>query len=322
VRFEGLWWPWRRHGALALAVTASVALVVPLAGTGSAASSARAPKRISVVAAFYPLAEVAQQVGGRYVTVHNLTPAGAEPHDLELNSDQVDETLGAALVIVMGKGFQPAVEAAAKQRDGTTVSVLSRLTAVKSKGKHVAPAGAVTPNALDPHVWLDPVLMRNVVVIVRDALVKADPRHAATYRVNAARYAAEVARLDADYRSGLATCTRKLIVTSHEAFGYLAKEYGLRQVGITGIDPEAEPDPQHLAELTKLAKQKGVTTIFTESLVSPKVAQTLAREAGGLRTEVLNPLEGLTDRQVSQGESYLSVMHANLAKLRTALGCT
>ena len=318
--FEGLRLRWR--GARAVALIASVALVVPLAGSGSAVSSARASKRISVVAAFYPLAEVAQQVGGRDVTVHNLTPAGAEPHDLELASDQVDLVLGARIVIVMGKGFQPSVEAAAKQGNGVTVSVLSRLTAVKSKGKRVAPNGTVAPNALDPHVWLDPVLMRSVVDIVKNALVKADPHHAAAYRANAANYSAKVATLDADYRRGLAACKRKLIVTSHEAFGYLAKEYRLRQVGITGIDPEAEPDPEHLAQLTKLVKRRHVTTIFTESLVSPKVAQTLAREAGGLRTEVLNPLEGLTDLQVSQGENYLSVMRTNLMKLREALGCT
>jgi zinc transport system substrate-binding protein len=302
-------------------VVTALVLAMSLSGTAWATSSARTQKRISVVAAFYPLAEAAKQVGGRYVTVHNLTPAGAEPHDLELASDQVDLVLGARVVIVMGKGFQPSVEAAAKQRDGTTVSVLSRLTAVKSKGKRVAPGGAVTPDALDPHVWLDPVLMRSVVDIVKGALIKADPRHAATYRANAANYSAKVGTLDADYRGGLTTCKRKLIVTSHEAFGYLAKQYGLRQLGITGIDPEAEPDPEHLAELTKLVKRKGVTTIFTESLVSPKVAQTLAREAGGLRTEVLNPLEGLTDRQLAQGENYLSVMRANLLKLRAALGC-
>jgi zinc transport system substrate-binding protein len=308
--------------AVAGAVTTAIALVVPLAGAGWAETVARTPKRISVVASFYPLAEVAQEVGGRYVTVQNLTPAGAEPHDLELNSDQVDETLGATLVIVMGKGFQPAVEAAAKQRDGATLSVLSKLIGLRAKRGSGASEGAVGVNALDPHVWLDPVLMLGVIDLVEVALNKADPRHATSYRANAARYAAKVAQLDGDYRSGLAACQRKLVVTSHAAFGYLTKQYGLRQVGITGIDPEAEPDPARLAELTKLAKRKGVTTIFTESLVSPKVAQTLAREAGGLHTEVLNPIEGLTDRQLAHGENYVSVMRANLAKLRAALGCT
>ena len=311
----------RRVASVVGLVVALVAGSTGIAHAAQVAGRAGAGDRIDVVAAFYPLAEVARQIGGNAVSVQNLTPAGVEPHDLELTTDQVDAILDAKLAIVMGKGFQPAVESAAKQRDGATLSVLSALTAVDAKGKHVA-KGKVAASSHDPHVWLDPVLMRDVVAQVERALAKADPSHARQFAANACRYEAQIAHLDADYRTGLATCQRKLIVTSHAAFGYLAKEYGLRQAAITGISPDAEADPQRLSDLTDLVERNGVTTIFTETLVSPKVAQTLAREAGGVHTAVLNPLEGLTDAETKRGDDYLSVMRANLAKLRAALGCT
>ena len=112
-----------------------------------------------------------------------------------------------------------------------------------------------------------------------------------------------------------------MIVTAHEAFGHLAQRYGLRQEGVAGLSPDAEPDAQRIGQLTDLVKRDGVTTVFTEELVSPRIAKTLAREAG-VRTETLNPLEGLTDRELRRGDDYVSVMDANLAKLHRALGCT
>ena len=174
----------------------------------------------------------------------------------------------------------------------------------------------------DPHVWLDPVLMGRIVDAVAASLTKADPARRATFarRAHAAQNRLDV--LNADYKAGLASCARTLLVTSHEAFGWMSKRYGLRQEGIAGIDPEAEPGARRLGELADLARRKGVTTVFTEELVSPKVAQTVAREAGGLKTEVLNPLESLTERERAHGDDYLSVMRSNLAKIRTALACS
>jgi zinc transport system substrate-binding protein len=277
--------------------------------TAAGASVTRAGPRTDVVAAFYPLAFAAKQVGGKYVQVANLTPPGVEPHDLELTTDQVDALQDAGLVVVMGKGFQPAVEQVADDRDGPTLEVLD---ALRTRGGQ----------AQDPHVWLDPVLMGRVVDEVAGALGEAVPAHAEAFAANAARLHAELDVLDADYRTGLADCTRDLVVTAHEAFGHLAARYGLRQEGVTGIAPDAEPSAKRLAKLSDLATREGVTTIFTEELVSPKVAETLAREAGGLRTAVLNPLEGLTDREIERGDDYFAVMRANLRKIRRALGCT
>jgi zinc transport system substrate-binding protein len=291
----------RLRALAAVVLTAAVAM-----GAAVPAAARDTSPKVDVVASFYPLAWAAAQVGGGHVRVTNLTPAGAEPHDLELTPDQRDAIEDAVLAIVMGKGFQPAVEDAADDRDGPTLRVLS----------------ALGLSGRDPHVWLDPVRMREIVDAVAAALAKADPEHAADFRTNAAMVDTKLRALDDDYRTGLATCERDLLLTAHEAFGHLAKRYGLRQEGVVGISPDAEPSPDRLGELADLAEREGVTTIFTEELVSPKVARTLAREAGGLRTAVLHPLEALTDDEAKAGADYLSEMRDNLRTLQRALGCT
>jgi zinc transport system substrate-binding protein len=280
------------------------AVLAGCAGSGSNASDGRT----RVVAAFYPLAEAARQVGGAGAQVDDLTPPGAEPHDLEITTKQVDKIESAAAVFVMGHQFQPAVEDVAKLRNDHTVRILEQIPATKKR-----------PD--DPHVWLDPVYMKQIVGIVARELAKVDPAHASTYAANAARYEAQLDALDREFAAGFAACDRKEIVTSHEAFGWLAQRYGLRQHAIAGIDPQQEPSANRIAELSDLAERDGVTTVFTEALVSPEVAETLAREAGGLKTDVLNPLEGLTDAERSHGADYISVMRDNLRTLRTALGC-
>jgi zinc transport system substrate-binding protein len=277
------------------------ALVVALAVTAPA-TAAGAASKTSVVASFYPIAWAAQQVGGARVAVTNLTPAGAEPHDLELTPDQIDEVLDAKVVFELGHGFQPAVEQAAEQRDGRTVELL--------------------PNGTkDPHVWLDPQRMTTIVRTVQRELAKADPAGRAAYARNASRVLDELDALDARYREGLAHCERDVLVTGHDAFGHLAKRYGLRQEGVAGLSPDAEPDARRIAELSDLVRRSGTTTVFTEELFSPRIARTLAREAG-VRTETLDPLEGLSERELRRGDDYVSVMDANLTKLEQALGCS
>ncbi|MEX2256043.1 MAG: metal ABC transporter substrate-binding protein [Acidimicrobiia bacterium] len=293
----------------ALSTALGVAVLVAAAGaTAPPAAAAREP--LGVVAAFYPLAWAVEQVGAGNVKVSNLTPAGAEPHDLELTPDDRDAIEDARLVVVLGKGFQPAVEDAASVRDSGTLEVLEHL-----------PIG-VKGNRVDPHVWLDPVLMSDIVDDVAASLAKIDAKHAPQYRANARAVRADLEMLDAEFRAGLGDCERDVIVTAHEAFGYLADRYGLQQEGVAPLSPDAEPSPERLADLADLAEERGVTTIFTEELVSPKIAQTLAREAGGLETAVLSPLESLTDAQVHRHADYLSVMRVNLKRLQQALGCT
>jgi zinc transport system substrate-binding protein len=295
-----------------------LAAVVVVAATTLAVEPAGASRsKVSVGAAFYPVAFAAQQVGGTRVAVTNLTPVGAEPHDIELNSEQLDRLLEAKVAFVLGNGFQPAIEKAADRRDGPTVELLPKL--VDAMGKKVAAEGK--DGGLDPHVWLDPVLMSQLVGEVERGLAAADPKSTGAYERNAQALQGQLAALDARYRDRLTGCARNLLVTSHEAFGYLASRYGLRQEGVAGLSPDAEPDPARLGELADLARDRGVTTVFTEETVSPRIAQTLARDAGGLRTEVLSPLESLTKRERDDKADYFTLMDANLGKIATALGC-
>jgi zinc transport system substrate-binding protein len=298
----------------------SVAMALAAGVLSGCSNNGRAESsgRTSVVASFYPMYEAAVRIGGNRVEVANLTPAGAEPHDLELTPKQVDQILDARVVLYMGLGFQPAVEDVVRGRDqGITLDLLKVVKApLRSSGENgEAPAGRP-----DPHVWLDPVLMGRLVAKIGDALIRADPEGRAVFERNASTYRPELEALDERFREGLSDCDRHVIVTAHAAFGHLAARYGLTQEPIAGVSPEAEPDPNRLADLAELVKREGVTTIFTEELVSPRVAETLAREAG-VTTAVLNPLEGLTAEDRSAGETYVSVMDRNLQILRAALGC-
>lgn len=290
------------------------ALMGLVIGLGAACGGGAGDGRPQVVAAFYPLFEAAQRVGGDLVQVRNLTPAGSEPHDLELNSRQVDQIEDAAVVVFLGRGFQPALEKAAERAKGARVDVLSTLGSLR-------PAGAGDDKLdVDPHVWLDPRLLKTIVGEVAGALSDADPANRATYEANAGAFSRELDDLDAAFTAGLANCDRRVIVTAHAAFGYLADRYGLTQEAIAGLEPESEPTPQRLSDLARKVRAGGTTTIFYETLVSPKVAETLAREAG-VRTAVLDPLEGLTADDAKAGRTYVSGMRENLAALRQALGC-
>jgi len=291
-------------------------LAAPLAACSSRSDASGSSGGVQVVASFYPLAEAAQQVGGSFVSVDNLTAPGVEPHDLELTPQQIEAIDTADVVLYLGGGFQPAVEDALGDATGAVIDASASLR------KLPVPAGESDASlTADPHVWLDPTLYQQIVDEVRGALSQADPAHAQAFMANADAYGRQLEQLDGEYRSGLGHCQRSLIVTSHAAFGYLSARYGLTQEPISGLSPDAEPTPQHLAALKDLVEREGVTTIFTEELVSPKVADTLANEAGAT-TAVLNPLESLTPDEAGAGDDYVSVMRTNLATLRTALGCT
>ncbi len=276
------------------------AVVIGACSSGSEGATSAPSHR--AVAAFFPIAATLRALGGPALTVRDLTPPGVEPHDLELTTDDMDAILDAHLVVVMGRGFQPAVERAARHRDGGAVFVLDRLH-----------------SGSDPHVWLDPLTMQRVVKLLATAVDRAFPAGRVALAARRARVDRELATLDGEYRAGLAHCDRSVVVTAHDSFGRLAARYGLRQEAIAGISPEQEPDPRRLADLADLVKRADVTTIFTESLVSPRVAQTLAREAA-VKTAVLDPIESPRNG-VTNFAGYVSAMRRNLAALRTALGC-
>jgi zinc transport system substrate-binding protein len=295
-----------------------------LAGCGGGASISS--EGTSVVAGFYPFAYVAERVAGRHVDVTNLTGPGAEPHDLELTPQQV-AAVAAADVSVYEKGFQPAVDAAVEENAEGSVLEVTQAIGHSESGEALGHAGhqsrgdapARTDLAGDPHIWQDPTKLADIATALAAELAKADPDNAADYRRNADRLVADLRRLDRDYRRGLADCERRTFVTSHAAFGHLAQRYGLEMVPIAGLSPDIEPSPARLAELEEVVDDKGVTTIFSETLASPALARTLAEEVG-VRTAVLDPVEGLSD--ATADEDYLSLMRSNLAALKKANGCT
>jgi zinc transport system substrate-binding protein len=301
-----------------------VLLVFAAAGCASGGPTSSTTPRggLTIVTAFYPLQFVAQRVAGAHAAVSNLTQPGAEPHDLELTPRQVASLTTASLVIYE-KGFQPAVDEAVLQSenpqiiDVTTIVPLRPLTAVGDDLGH--DEAADNDHAFDPHVWLDPTLLVRIVRVVEDRLTTIDPDHAADYARNAANLNGQLRNLDRSFRSGLAHCERSEFMTTHAAFGYLAQRYRLTQIAVSGLSPDSEPSPVRIAEVQRLARHHGLTTIFSETLVSPVVAQTIAGDLG-LVTDVLDPIEGITDQ--SRGHDYPSVMSANLTALRKAGGCS
>jgi zinc transport system substrate-binding protein len=290
----------------AATLLAGAALLATSACGAGAAETKAAGGKPEVVAAFYPLQWLTEQVGGPDANVSVLTAPGVEPHDLELGIQQMTTLRDAALTVYI-KGVQPAVDDAV-----SADTSFDAATAVKT-----IPAGGHEEEhsvSYDPHIWLDPSRLATVATKLGERLASADPAHAQAYKERAAKTAGTLGGLDQEFTKGLGTCASKTLVTAHEAFGYLADRYQLKQVGIT-LDPDIEPSPKRLSDVAKLAKSEGVTTIFTESLVSPKVAEVLAGEVGA-KTAVLDPLES------KPSGDYLSAMRDNLKALQTALRCT
>lgn len=290
------------------------ACVLALAACG-VPGTAPADGRLRVVASFYPLQFLVQRIGGDRVEVTGLTKAGAEPHDLELSPRDVASLVDAGLVVYL-RGFQPAVdtavdaEAPGKAFDAARAADLD-LTLTPGQSE-------TGTRAVDPHFWLDPVRLQGVASALATRMSAVAPASAPAFRANLAALLTDLRRLDADLRAGLSGCASTDLVTGHAAFGYLARRYGLTQVGIAGLTPDAEPDTGRLAAVTALVRARHVRTVYAETLVSPAVANTLARETGA-RIAVLDPLEGLNDR--SAGADYLAVMRANLATLRAGQPC-
>jgi zinc transport system substrate-binding protein len=316
---------------------------VIIVASGCSDSNTKEESKATVVTSFYPLEFIVQELSGNDFEVVNVTPAGAEPHDLELNAKTTGQLLDADLAIVLGNGFQPAVEKTAESRDGKTLEILTALKE-KSEGAFFKPVSLTRPthdgedhgskdeadahveeekkiDENDPHVWLDPKEMSSVVAIVADELAKIKPENKKTYKKNQVAFIAKLSKLDTKYKEALATCEIKTFVTSHDAFSRLAYRYGLSQESIAGVSPENEPTAAKLKELSELVKEKKIEYIFTEELVSKKVAETLSKQAG-VKTEVLSPIEGLTQEQAKSGETYFTLMESNLDLLSRALRCS
>ncbi|GAA3812674.1 zinc ABC transporter substrate-binding protein [Sphaerisporangium flaviroseum] len=310
----------RRLNALAVLLGAGALLAATgcSADTGASAKEPATSGKPKILAAFYPLEWISTRVGGSDVTITGLTQPGVEPHDLELTPRQIADIEQADLIVYI-KGVQPAVDDAveeyAKDKAFDAASTITPLAAAAEE-RNQEGGEAHEQVGYDPHIWLDPNRLATTVTELGKRLGRIDGAHAAAYTGRANSAAGDLGTLDKDFQRGLTTCASHTILTAHAAFGYLSDRYKLKQVGISGLDPEAEPSPARIAEVAGIARQERVTTIFTEELVSPKVAEVLAKEVGA-KTAVLNPIES----RPKTGD-YLSAARTNLATLRTALGCS
>ncbi len=293
-----------------LAVALILGAVLYLGSRGSPPESGK----LRVAASFYVPAEFARQVGDGRVNVETITPAGIEPHDFEPTAQQIRTVVSADVFLFNGAGFDPwaqKIAGEARKNGVITRDLSSHFRLIKEREG----GGGTRP---DPHIWLDPVLAQKEVRIIRDALIKADRANARFYRKNAAAYIAKLAALDREYRRGLAATKTRKAVSSHAAFGYLARRYNLEVFSIV-VSPNEEPSPRRLGKVARLVKREKIKYIFFETLVSSKVAEAIARETGA-KTLVFNPIEGLTAKEAARGENYISLMKKNLQTLRLALG--
>ncbi len=277
------------------------------------------PNKIVVTASFYPLAEFASQVGKELVDVHNLTPAGAEPHDFEPTPQDLVTLQKSTVFVYNGAGLEAWFDKVYPDIKGKMIVVKA------SDGVSLLQSTEENPDAKvqlpDPHVWMDPNLASLEVSNIANGFMQADATHAQQYKENGKEYQKQLAQLDQEFRIGLAHCQRHEIVTSHDAFEYMARRYGLTVLPISGLSPDDEPSPQKMAEVVQFVRQHNVKYIFFETLVSPKLSETIAKETGA-QTIVFNPLEGLTPDEISQGKNYISVQRDNLKNLQIALGCS
>jgi len=305
----------------------------------SGQKSTKSSDKLQVVASFYPLAFFSEQIGGDKVQVTNIVPAGAEPHDYEPTAQDMVKMEDSRLIILNGGGLETWSNNIQKNinlkktiiivaGEGLTTPIIGTdgegLT-TQSMGTAGEELITQSPEkegkiGIDPHIWLDPPLAKKMVNRIVQGFIQADPVNKDYYNFNAQALETKLDVLDLAYQQALSNCQEKNIITSHTAFAYLADRYGLNQVSIAGLSPDAEPSPQQLIDIVKFAKNNKVKYIFFEGLVSPKLAQTIANEVGA-QTLVLDPLEGLSKEALAQGENYLTVMQKNLINLTIALQC-
>lgn len=271
--------------------------------------------KIQVVTSFYPLYFFASQVAGDKADVSNITPAGFEPHDYEPTAQNIAKIENSNLLILNGGGLEV-------WSDNIKKNIISSKTRILTVGENIATQEVFYDGAkiTDPHIWLSPVLALQMVGKIEAGLIEVDPNNTLYYKSNTEILKSKLEILNKEFEQGLASCKDKNIITSHSAFGYLASTYNLNQVAISGVSSEVEPSVQDLVEVAKFAKDNNVKYIFFESLVSPKLSQTIANEVGA-ETLVLNPLEGLTDSEIKEGKDYFSEMRNNLTNLKIALNC-
>jgi zinc transport system substrate-binding protein len=313
--------------AITILIIALGAAAIIVAKNNQPPAENSSAEKIIVTTSFYPLYYFASEVGGDKAEVHNITPAGAEPHDYEPTARDMVLIENSRMLILNGLYLEAWGDDIQKNINPQKTKIVIANSGMgqacsidSSKKMTEKQKTAYCEKQVDPHTWLSPVMAKNIVKNIADGFIGVDPANQKYYEANENALEEKLNNLDADYQKGLTNCQLKDFVTSHEAFGYLAASYGLNQISISGLSPDAEPSPTELAEIVKTVKASNIKYIFFESLISPKLAETIASETGA-QTMVLDPLEGLTEEDIANGKNYLTTMEDNLKNLQTALQC-
>ncbi len=299
----------------------AVLIVIALLNFGQ--KEQKQSEKIKVVTSFYPLYFFTSQIAGDRVEIVNLTPAGAEPHEYEPTARDISMIESSNLLVLNGGGLESWSEDIKSNLNNTKTKIViagDGLTTKTMEEEEEHEEEEYHHEGIDPHIWLSPILAGQMVDKIESGLALVDPNNSSYYKSNAKLIKNKLAVLDEEFKKGLVSCGSKNIITSHAAFAYLASTYELNQVSIAGLSSEEEPSPRQMAEIAKFAKNNNVKYIFFESLISPKLSETIAREIGA-QTLLLNPIEGLTENEVKSGKDYFSEMRNNLLNLKIALEC-
>ncbi len=290
--------------------------MVSLIATGIVLGCA-AQEKIKIVTSFYIPFEFTKNVGGDRIQITNLVPAGAEPHDFEPTPKDIQFIEGAKVFVYNGGGFEdawvkPVLEIIKNK------STLIVIEATKGLSLRKAPEDE-EEFAFDPHVWLDPILTKEMAKNIATGLTQADSAGKASYEANLKNFQTKLDEVDAKIKQGLSKCKHRELIISHQFFDYFGARYNLQIESLSGLEP-GEPTPQRLAELIKFAREKGLKYVFAEPLSKSKAIATLARELGA-KILTLDPIEGLTEEEQKVGANYLSIMAENLKNLRIGMEC-
>jgi len=270
----------------------------------------------------YPLFFFTEKIAGNKFLVQNLLPPGVEPHGWEPTPRDLISLENADILIYNGAGLEDWIVNISRSLENKKLEIVDSSAGIElilnEENEHEHGENGHHDEEYDPHIWLDPNNAKKIVANLLATLVKNDPANKDFFTANAQQLVEQLENLDDAYREELQKSGKKVFVVNHAAFGYLAKRYDLQQVAVLGINPHVEPTPQKIADLVKLLKQHNLKYIFTETLVSSKVADVLARDAG-IGTKVLNPLGNLTNEDLKAGKDYFSIMYENLAALKEGL---
>lgn len=265
---------------------------------------------LRVTASFYTLEFFAKKIGGEFINVYPLTPNGVEPHEYEPTPNDMTKILQSDILFLNGGGLETWQDKIRKN--------LGKKTLVVIVGDELFEKSAT--DEFNPHIWLSPRLAKIMTRRISAALQQADSVHKNYFEKRADFLEKELTELDGEFKASLNNCSKHTFITTHSAFGYLAKDYNLTEVAIAGLSPDSEPSPKQLARIASLAQNNDIKYIFSESLGSPKFSKTIANEIGA-QTLTLDPLEGLSDKDIKNGENYFTVMKRNLNNLKIGLEC-